>query len=600
MSGPRYTMDEADKILTAPGSLLEVETRVVEDRLLRVFKNLWPSARALWLHATKQHADKIYVVYENQRFTFREMFERSVHCAAVFREVYGVRKGDRVVICSRNFPAYYVAFWACHLLGAVTSLVNAWLPLEPLQHCIALTKCKLILLDPERANVIEPIVDGLKDMAGASGCIVMEEHEGKGLWKGMDNFGTIFSRSLANPETVLDDPLITPEDDATLVFTSGTTGLPKGVLSSQRAFLTILFTNAFIAGRDVLRRGEPFPPPPDAGPQKGALLSTPLFHVTGTAVTLNATMHGYKLVLLRKWDVPEAARLCREENVRTLAGIPFMLTDLENDLAGFPMESITVGGAPVAGSLVVRSKETFPSTIMANAYGLTETNSTAIGLGECRMPMLFLLLNEYYCSWGRLFSSARKQARLCIFHRRVCLDIIWTSGIPPPVTECILMKKDVEAAPGEVGEVWLRGPGIMKRYYGDRAATEKALTQDGWLMTGDLGYRDTEGFLFIKGRIKDIIIRGGENVDCVSIESALHTEPGVLEAAAVGVPDKRLGELVAAVVTVKPSWRGKVKEAKLLSLVKKLLPKFAVPVMVMVQDGEFGEFSIIFLSRGVY
>ncbi|PBK60201.1 long-chain-fatty-acid-CoA ligase [Armillaria solidipes] len=552
MSGPRYTMDEADKILTAPGSLLEVETRVVEDRLLRVFKNLWPSARALWLHATKQHADKIYVVYENQRYTFREMFERSVHCAAVFREVYGVRKGDRVVICSRNFPAYYVAFWACHLLGAVTSLVNAWLPLKPLQHCIALTKCKLILLDPERANIIEPIVDRLKDMAGASGYIVIEEHEGKGLWKGMDNFGTIFSRSLANPESVLDDPLITPEDDATLVFTSGTTGLPKGVLSSQRAFLTILFTNAFIAGRDVLRRGEPFPPPPDAGPQKGALLSTPLFHVTGTAVTLNATMHGYKLVLLRKWDVPEVARLCREENVRTLGGIPFMLSDLESHLAGFPMESITVGGAPVARSLVVRSKETFPSAVMANAYGLTETNSTAIGLA-----------GEDYL--------ARPES----------------SGIPPPVTECIIMKKDVEAAPGEVGEVWLRGPGIMKRYYGDRAATEKALTQDGWLMTGDLGYRDTEGFVFIKGRIKDIIIRGGENVDCVSIESALHTEPGVLEAAAVGVPDKRLGELVAAVVTVKPSWCGKVKEEKLLSLVKKLLPKFAVPVMVMVQDGEF-------------
>ncbi|KAK0196386.1 hypothetical protein F5146DRAFT_919185, partial [Armillaria mellea] len=538
-----------DKILTAPGSLLEVETRVVEDRLLRVFKNLWPSARALWLHATKQHADKIYVVYENQRYTFREMFEKSVHCAAVFREVYALI-GDRVVICSRNFPAYYVAFWACHLLGCVSDLRCRWLPLESLQHCIALTKCKLILLDPERANVIEPVVDRLKDMAGASGCIVMEEHEGKGIWKGMDNFGTFFSRSLANPGSVIDDPVITPEDDATIVFTSGTTGLPSKMLILCPGHVS----TTFIAGRDALRRGVPFPPPPDAGPQKGALLSTPLFHVTGTAVTLNSTMHGYKLVLLRKWDVPEgrAIRLCREENVRTLGSIPFMLTDLESHLAGFPMESITVGGAPVAGSLIVRSKETFPSAVMANAYGLTETNSTTIGLAG----------DDYL---------ARPES----------------SGIPPPVTECIIMKKDVEAAPGEIGEVWLRGPGIMKRYYGDPVATEKALTQDGWLLTGDLGCRDAEGFLFIKGRIKDIIIRGGENVDCVSIESALHTEPGVLEAAAVGVPDKRLGELVAAVVTVKPSWRGKVKEEKLLSLVKKLLPKFAVPVMVMVQDGEF-------------
>ncbi|KAK0442019.1 uncharacterized protein EV420DRAFT_1083060 [Desarmillaria tabescens] len=546
MSEPRYTLAEA------PGSLLEVETRVVEDRLLRVFKNLWPSVRALWLHATKEHADKIYAVYENQRYTFREMFEMTVRCAAVFREVYGVAKGDRVVICSRNFPAYYVAFWACHLLGAVTALVNAWLPLEPLKHCIALTNCKLVLLDPERANVIEPIIDHLKEITGASGCIVMEEHEGKGVWTGMDNFGTVLSRSLANPETVLlDDPQISPEDDATLIFTSGTTGLPKGVLSSQRAFLTVLFTNAFIFGRNAVQRGDPFPPPPDMGPQKGALLSTPLFHVTGTALTLNAAMHGYKLVVLRKWDVPEGA-LCREENVRAFGGIPFMITDLEQHLAGFPMESITLGGAPVAGSLAIRSKERFPSAIMSNAYGLTETNSTAIGLAG----------DDYL---------ARPES----------------SGLPPPVTDFIIMKKDVEAAPGEVGEVWIRGPCVMKRYFGDREATDKALTQDGWFRTGDLGYRDAEGFLFIKGRIKDIIIRGGENVDCVSVESALHTEPGVLEAAAVGVPDKRLGELVAAVVTVKPSWRGKVKEEKLLSIARKLLPKFAVPIMVMVQDGEF-------------
>ncbi|KAK0442018.1 uncharacterized protein EV420DRAFT_1727700 [Desarmillaria tabescens] len=484
------------------------------------------------------------------------MFERSVRCAAVFREAYGVAKGDRVVICSRNFSAYYVAFWACHLLGAVTALVNAWLPLEPLQHCIALTKCKLVLLDPERANVIEPIIDHLKEITGTSGCIVMEEHEGKGVWTGMDNFGTVLSRSLANPETVLlDDPQISPEDDATLIFTSGTTGLPKGVLSSQRAFLSVLFTNAFIFGRNTVRQGGSFPPPLTMGPQKGALLPTPLFHVTGTTVTLSATMHGYKLVLMRKWD--------QQENVRTLGGVPFMITDLEHHLAGFPMETITLGGAPVAGSLVIRSKERFPSAVMSNAYGLTETNSTAIGLGECCISLLFFIADAFAAGEDYL---ARPESRLVF--------VSFTFG-------------HVEAAPGEIGEVWIRGPCVMKRYFGDREATDKALTQDGWFMTGDLGYRDAEGFLFIKGRIKDIIIRGGENADCVSVESALHTEPGVLEAAAVGVPDKRLGELVAAVVTVKPSWRGKVKEEKLLSIAKKLLPKFAVPVMVMVQDGEF-------------
>ncbi|KAK0481299.1 hypothetical protein IW261DRAFT_1470086 [Armillaria novae-zelandiae] len=551
---PCCSVEEADKKLTAPGSPLEIETRVVDGRVLKVWKNLWPSLRAFFLHSTKEHAHQTCVVYEKERYNFKEMLEMAVKCAAIFRYVYGVKKGDRVVICSRNFPSYYVVFWACHLLGAVTALVNAWLPSESLRHCITITNCSLIILDPERAEQIEPIAADLKRASGASAYLVLEDHEGKGHWEGMDVWSKIFPNCVKDPgEIMRDDPQIIPEDNATIIFTSGTTGLPKGVLSTQRAFLTSLFNPLSVAGRDYIRRGVPVPSSPVSGTQVGILLPTPLFHVTGTSATLSGSFYGVKIILMRKWNVGEAIRLCKEENVVSLGGVPSTITDLaESPLSGFPIEMITFGGAPVAPSLLRLSKKAFPGASIKQVYGLTETNATSVGF--CGP--------DYAANPG-------------------------SCGFVTPVNEILIMKDNVRAATGVVGEIWLRGPNMMKGYYGDQAATDKILTKDGWVMTGDLGYVDEEGYVYIKDRMKDIIIRGGENIDSISVENALYTEPGVLEAAAVGVPDKRLGELVAALVTLKPGYRRRINEKKLLAISRKLLPKFAVPVMIVVKDGEF-------------
>ncbi|KAK0234423.1 hypothetical protein EDD85DRAFT_968866 [Armillaria nabsnona] len=551
---PRCSVEEADKILTAPGSPLEIETRVVNGRVLKVWKNLWPSLRTFFLHSSKEHAHKTCVIYEKERYTFQEMLQMAVKCAAIFRDVYGVKKGDRVVICSRNFPSYYVVFWACHLLGAVTALVNAWLPSKPLRHCITLTKCSLIILDPERAELIEPIAADLKRESGASGYLVLEDHEGKGHWEGMDVWSKVFPNYLKDPGDILrEDPHIIPEDNATIIFTSGTTGLPKGVLSTQRAFLTGLFNTASAIGRDYIRRGVPVPSSPVSGTQVGVLLPTPLFHITGTSATLSGAFYGVKVILMRKWNVGEAIRLCKEEDVVSLAGVPSTITDLaDSPLSGFPIEMITFGGAPVAPSLLRKSKEAFPLASIGQAYGLTETNATSVGF------------------YGPDYTAKPSSC-----------------GFVTPVNEILIMKDNIKAATGVVGEIWLRGPNMMSGYYGDQAATDKVLTKDGWVMTGDLGCVDEEGYVYIKDRIKDIIIRGGENVDSVSVENALYTEPGVLEAAVVGVPDKRLGELVTALVTLKPGYRGSINEKKLLATARKLLPKFAVPVMIVLKDGEF-------------
>ncbi|KAK0435795.1 uncharacterized protein EV420DRAFT_1770508 [Desarmillaria tabescens] len=556
---PRCSIKEADRILTGPGSLLEIETRVIDGRVLKVWKNLWPSLRHLFLYSTKKHVDKIYIVYEKERHTYQDILEKAVKCSAILRDVYGIKKGDRVTICSRNCPTYLVVFWACHLLGAVIALVNMWLPLEPLRHCIMLTKCTLIILDTERADMVEPIGAELRLACGASRYLVLEDHEGKGHWEGMDVWSRVFSEYDGDPGNVLsDDPQISPEDDAAITFTSGTTGLPKGVLSSQRALLTPLFNAASLIGRDCLRRGESFPPTPSAGPQEGSLVPRILSLTSSVFSTMHCAVQGIKIVLTRTWNVHEGknrlpAELCKTENIIRLAGSPLTIRELaESAICKTSIKRISYGGTPIAPSHLQRCRQAFPLATVFQTYGLTETNTGAVGFGG----------PDY---------DAR-------------LD---SCGFVLPVSEILIMKDGAKAAPGVVGEIWLRGPNVMKGYYGDEATTDQVLTKDGWLMTGDLGRIDEGGYVYITDRIKDIIIRASYNIDSVSVENALYTEPGVLEAAVVGVPDEYVGELPVALVTLKSGYGGLVDEEKLTATAEKLLPKYAVPVMIVLYGRGF-------------
>ncbi|KAJ3874261.1 hypothetical protein F5051DRAFT_417300 [Lentinula edodes] len=550
---PKRDFAEVERLLCAPGNLHEVETRVIDGLVQRVYKNLWPSIRAFWLTAVQLHGEKTYAVFEKQRLTFREVNERAAKAASIFREIYGISKGDRVAICCRNYPDFLVAFWACHLIGAVSVLVNAWLPAEPLRHCLVQTQCALVIIDPERADRLVSFVHELK-LRGVKGVLVLEGHEGKGSWPGMQDWSTIFQNYKGNYQSVLQqDPQILPEDNATIIFTSGTSGLPKGVLSTQRAFLSNLPNNLVGRSRALLRRGEDLVMAPPPGPQPGILLPTPLFHVTGTSLTLTGALLGAKLILMRKWDVNEAARLIKEENVAITGGVPSTVSDLaESSANGAPLQTILYGGSAVSVALAKRARKAFPMAMLSQAYGLTESNATSVG-----------------------FSGEDYEQR-----PESCGRVL-------PTNEIMIMNDDIPCPTGSTGEIWIRGPNVMKGYFGDPVATSKALTKDGWLKTGDVGYLDEEGFLYIKDRLKDIIIRGGENVDSVAVENALYEHEGVLEAAAVGVPDDRLGELVTAIVTVKPAFRGKVSPNALMVLANKRLPKFAVPVMILVREDDF-------------
>ncbi|KAJ7129707.1 hypothetical protein C8R44DRAFT_777452 [Mycena epipterygia] len=456
---PHRSVAETNAILCGPGTLHELETRLIDGRIQRVYKNQWPSVRTFWLWSSDLYSDRTYVVFEAQRYTYKEIYNQSLKAAAIYGDVYGVRKGDRVGVVSRNYPQYMVAFWACHLIGAVPVLTNAWLPTAALLHCLTNTQCKLIILDSERADRLEPVVKKLTTDAGATGIVVLESHEGKGRWKGMQPWETVVKNYKGDARKVLKhDPKLLPEDNALIIFTSGTTGLPKGVLSTQRQYLTNTLNTLVARRRALLRRGEDIPTPSLEDPQQGLLISVPFFHVTTTSLMMTASFGGAKIVLMRKWIPKEAARLIRQENLTTAGGVPSMSADIiESELAGYPLDSLTFGGAPAADVLTTRAHAVFPTVILSQGYGLTETNSIATSFAG----------DDY---------DARPSS----------------CGLPSPVNDVLIVKDGKAVPPGQIGEIWIRGPNIMKEYWRDTAATEKVVTKDGWFMTGDLGLCDEE------------------------------------------------------------------------------------------------------------
>ncbi|KAG6837737.1 hypothetical protein H0H93_003539 [Arthromyces matolae] len=380
--------------------------------------------------------------------------------------------------------------------------------------------------------------------------LVFGELSSRREWRGMDSyFDALHNYQGDAVDIMAEDPEIQPEDNATIMFTSGTTGLPKGVLSTQRQFLSNIPNVMVGSMRAKLRRGEDYSLDDNDQTQKGMLVAVPLFHVTGTtSFTMMATATGMKVVLTSKWVVEDAVRLIRQENVRVAGGVPAMVADLtESSLAGHSLDGLLFGGSPAPDSLVPRARQAFPTAVMSQGYGLTETNSIAFA-GE-----------DYI---ARPTSTGRAS----------------------PVNEIKIVHDGITMPSGSVGEVWFQAR--SQRYerlldvtlWSKLEETKKVITPDGWLKTGDLGLLDEEGFLYIKDRckdfsLKDIIIRGGENIDSVSVENALYRDPRISEAAAVGVPDERLGELVAAVVSVKPAHWGNVSEASLIGAAQKHTPR---------------------------
>jgi acyl-CoA synthetase (AMP-forming)/AMP-acid ligase II len=448
------------------------------------------------------HAATEGVVSNGERLTFGQLNAEATRLAHVLVGGWGVKKGDRVAIAMRNCPAWIVCYMAAVKAGAVATLVNGWWQPEEMRHALELTEPALVICDGARGARIEGACPEL-----TVATLPIDKPIDEAL-------APLLARGGA--EASLPDVL--PEDDATILFTSGSTGLAKAALSTHRAVTTGLY--AYTIGLLTLLTIMEHEERPPTNPPK-TLVNVPLFHVTGEVpVLLNSFVIGRTMVLMPKWDPGEALRLIAEEKITYFVGVPTMSLEMMQhpDHDKYDLSSLTdiaAGGAPRPVAHVTRLQQTFRSAQPALGYGLTETNAAGCS-------------NFWQNYAGKPDSTGRP-------HK-------------PIVEIAILGEGDRHLPVGERGEIGIRAASNIKGYRNDPEASAAAFTADGYLKTGDIGYLDEDEYLFIVDRKKDIIIRGGENISCQEVEAAIYAHPAVSEASVFGVPDERLGEVPAAVV----------------------------------------------------
>ena len=539
------SIQEITATLTAPGQMFEIEARVIRGVPTRVWKHAPSSLRAV-IEMSRMHGDNDFLVYEDERWSYDRHFRSVAHLANLLIERFGVKKGDRVAIAMRNFPEWSVAFWAASAAGAIVVPLNAWWTGPELSYGLSDSGSTLLFADAERLDRVAGELDQFPSLR-----IVVARAPRGDLAGGAERFESVLG---VLPDAV-DLPAVDldPEDDATIFYTSGTTGFPKGVLGTHRNICGNLLSLGFTIGRAAMRGTVP-------GGQKSAtsgqgcfLVSVPFFHATGCHSILVANLAaGNKLVLMHKWDPARALELIERERVTNCGGVPAMVWQMiehpdfsKRDLSS--LRAIGYGGAPAAPELVRKIEELFPGRIPSNGYGMTETSSVTTmnaGVDYLRHP-----------------------------------DSV---GVAIPVCDVKVVDADGNALPaGEVGELWIKGPNVVKGYWGKPAETAKTFT-DGWVHTGDLARIDAEGFVYLVDRAKDLLIRAGENISSVEVEAALYEHPAVTDAAVIAIPHPVLGDEVGAVVHLAPDTS--VSADELRRFVSAKLAAFKVPVKIWFHD----------------
>jgi long-chain acyl-CoA synthetase len=501
--------------LTRAGAMFEVGEADVRGAPTRVWVNAPATLRDV-LEGTRSHGARDFLVYGDERITFAEHLALVAGLARWLAEARGVGKGDRVAIGMRNYPEWIVTFWATQALGAVAVPLNAWWTAPELRYALDDSGATLAVVDGERhARMRDDLV-----ALGIPALVV--RHDGD-----VGRHGARWAEVAAglDPTAPMPDVHIDPDDDATIVYTSGTTGEPKGAVGSHRNHASTFFNTAF-AGAVGIALAKAADGSASAGTKASyppcSLLTYPFFHIGGLNTIYISTGFGVKTVLQYKWDIEDALALIERERVTSLAAVPKLLRELLGSplLADHDVSSLGTlgsGGAPVPPDLVDRIDRTFDKGVSpSNGYGLTETTGAVT------------------ITSGREYVARATSV-----------------GEPFPVTEVRVVDPATgdAQAPGAVGELWFRGPTVSRGYWNKPGATAHAFT-DGWFHTGDLGHLDDDGNVYVVDRLKDVIIRGGENVYCAEVEAALFEHPAVADVAVVGVPHAELGEEVAAVVVL--------------------------------------------------
>ncbi|MEU4724560.1 class I adenylate-forming enzyme family protein [Nonomuraea dietziae] len=518
--------------LTAEGQPFETEEL---ESGIRTWKHA-PGHFRTMLENSRWQGEKDFLIYEDERISYERHYRMAATLANRLAEEYGVVKGDRVAIAMRNYPEWVVSFSAVLAAGAIAVPLNAWWTAQELAYGVSDSGATVLIADGERAE----------RLAGTGVPLIVTRGTPP---EGARAFDEVLGEVRA--DVTLPSVELSPEDPATIFYTSGTTGLPKGALGSHRNLGQAPMTVAYSLIRAVVMAGKD--PSGTTGERRVTLLTVPLFHVTGCFAVMTGTMFtGGALALMYKWDPLLALQLIEREKITGMTGVPTNAWQLLShpDVDKYDLSSLTgisYGGAPAPPKLMERITNELPGRAPSNGYGMTETTALAINNSGA----------DY----------ARKPDSIGLPSAVVDVRISDPSGAPLPA--------------GEVGELCLRGPNVILGYWNKPSATAETFV-DGWLHTGDLARVDEEGFVYIVDRAKDMVIRGGENVYCAEVEATLFEHPSVDDAAVIGVPHDELGEEVGAVIRLSAP----ATPEELTAFLKERIAGFKVPAHFWFRDAE--------------
>ena len=531
------TWDEANEAVTAPGQIFELVDATVLGNKMRIFKNA-PAHLGQVFAGARAHGDKTFLVYEGETWTFTKTSDHIDALASLLINVYGVKKGDRVAVAMRNYPEWVVSFAAIISVGAINVSMNSWWTKDEMDFALEDSGAIVLICDQERYDI------------GAESCAkknikVLVVRTNKPLPSGVDNWATVLPLGDKHPGAD-----ISPDDDATILYTSGTTGRPKGAVSTHRAIISSLMA---FAARNGISSLAGVTLKPVEGPElpMSFILIVPLFHVTGCVpVMMSCFIAGLKLAIMYKWDAEKALEMIEREQITNFVGVPTQSWDLVNspNFAKFDTSSLRAvggGGAPAPASLVAKVEEKMKNGNPQLGYGMTETN--AFGPGNSGSAYV-----SHPTSTGR-------------------------SSLPMIIE---IRDENLQPVPtGKSGEIWFYGPMLIRGYWNRPEATAETIV-DGWLRSGDLGHVDEDRFLYVEDRVKDMILRAGENIYGAEVESAIYDHPAVHEAAVFGIPHDRLGEEVA--VAILPNDGMKLTAAEMWSFLDGKIAKFKIPSHIVI------------------
>jgi long-chain acyl-CoA synthetase len=531
------TFLEANTAVTGPGQIFELIDGEVRGVKMKVFKNA-PAHLGQVFAGSRGHGDKTFLVYENEIITFAQAADRIDALASLLVNTYGVKKGDRVAVAMRNFPEWVMSFAAIISVGAINVSMNSWWTEDEMDFALEDSGATVLICDQPRFDI------------GAASCVkknikVLVVRAEKPLPAGVDKWEDVLPLGDAHPGAD-----ISPDDDATILYTSGTTGRPKGAVSTHRAIISSIM--AFSARNTIFQMSGTKLKDVD-GPEipTSFILIVPLFHVTGCVpVMLSCFIAGLKLAIMYKWDPEKALEMIEREQITNFVGVPTQSWDLVNspDFAKYDTSSLRAvggGGAPSPSSLVGKVNDKVKNGNPQLGYGMTETN--AFGPAITGSDYLSHPTSTGRASWPMMVEVRDENLK------------------PVPT--------------GQSGEIWFFGPMLIRGYWNRPDATAETIV-DGWLRSGDLGRLDADGFVYVEDRVKDMILRAGENVYGAEVENAIYEHPAVHEAAVFGVPHERLGEEVGVAILVNDGMT--LTPAELWAFLDEKIAKFKIPTQVVI------------------